>query len=91
MKFSQGQVVCYKTSNGQTISGMVTSSKKLEVKACLHHHREGAPIEMFEVLFQDDTNSRALYLSRNDAGDYYTNFITGDKKAPASVEIADDC
>ena len=83
MKFSQGQVVRYRTSNGQTISGMVTSNKKLDVEAF-----GGAPIEMFQVLFQDDTNSRGVYLSRNEGGVYYTNFISGDAKAPASVELA---
>jgi len=88
MKFKQGKIVCYKTSNGQTISGMVTNAQSMMVQK--------AQIEMFEVLFQDGTNSRGTYLSRMgihhiDDSPEITTFIFGDTTAPATVEIADDC
>jgi hypothetical protein len=81
MKFKQGTIVCYKTSNGQTISGVITDAHSIIVK--------GAPIEIFEVLFQDTMNSRGTYLSREDSdpgANGHGNFITGATAAPATVE-----
>ena len=86
MKFRKGSTVVYKTSSpAADITGVVTDTKNYVVN--------GNNLQLVKVVFQTPDLPRGVYAAYDETGDglnYYVDYISGDRKAPAHIEVVDE-